>query len=314
MRAVFIKTQSLFIVLAGAAAAGGAIAGSPAIGIISASGHFTLERSVVWGNSTLFDGATVQTDRASSEMALRNGVKVQLAAASKATIFENRAVLQKGTGIASGAYEIDAAGLKVTTAGARMRVAVTDRVEVAALSGVARVTGSGGLLLAAIPAGRSMSFAPQAGVTGTVTRTGCLLYKDGHFILQDENTQEVSELTAPDAIMRTVRANTGNRVEVTGAMTGARSAVAVATTVMNVAVVTQKSEGGCLSVASALDARTDAPANAGTGSSSPASAQTPNTGGGGMSTGAKIAIVAVIAGGGAGAAIALAGKKSSTSP
>lgn len=311
MRAVFIKTQSFFVFFGALA-----WAGSPAIGIVTASGHFTLENSVVWGNSTLFDGATVATDRASSQMALRNGVKFELGAGSKATIFENRSVLQKGVGIAAGSYEIDAAGLKIRTEGARMRVAVTDRIEVASLSGVARVTGAGGFLLAAIPAGRSMSFSQQAGATGAVTRTGCLLYKDGHFILQDENTQEVSELTGSDSVLRDLRANTGNRVEVNGAMTGAKPAVTVATVVMSVNSVTQKSQGGCLSVAAALDARTEAPLAAGAG---PSSASTPmpatGGGGGGMSGTAKALLIGgIAAGAGAGAAIALSSKKSSTSP
>jgi hypothetical protein len=314
MRAVFIKTQFLFLALA-AMAGPAAFAGAPPIGIITASGHFTLESSVVWGNSTLFDGATVQTDRASSQMALRNGVKLELGAASKAKIFSNRTVLEKGTGIAAGNYEIDAAGLLIKSEGARMRVVVTDRIEVAALSGVARVSGTGGFLLASIPAGRAMSFSPQAGATATVARTGCLLYKDGHFILQDENTQEVSELSGSDPVIQNLRANTGNRVEVAGAMTGAKPAVTVASGVMSVNSVTQKSQGGCLSAAAALTAQTEAPAGAGSGSAAATPAATGGGGGGGLSTGAKAAIILGIAGGGgAAAALALAGKKSSTSP
>ena len=69
MKAVWIKTQFSFM-LTGAIA----LAGSPAIGIVTASGSFTLENSKVWGNSTLFDGSTVETSQASSSLALRNGV------------------------------------------------------------------------------------------------------------------------------------------------------------------------------------------------------------------------------------------------
>lgn len=310
MRAVFFKTQFLF-------AATVAMAGTSAIGIITASGHFTLENSVVWGNSTLFDGATVQTDAASSQMALHGGAKLELGAASKAQIFANRAELQKGVGIAAGSYEIDADGLKIHADGARMRVTVTDRVEVAALNGIARVTGSNGLLLAAIPAGHAMSFSPQAAATGGVTRTGCLVYKDGHFLLQDENTQEVSEVTGPDAAMQQIRANVGNRVQIGGTMSSARPAVSAATGVLSAAAVKVQSSGGCLSVASALDARTDVPAAANVPGSTSPSGPSPapsSGGGGGLSTGAKIGIVAAIAGAGAGVAIVLAERKSSTSP
>src|SRR5579859_4863926 len=69
---------------------------APAIGIVTASGHFNVEGSQVWGNATLFDGATVETSSASSELALRNGVQVQLGAGSRARIWQNRLVLEKG--------------------------------------------------------------------------------------------------------------------------------------------------------------------------------------------------------------------------
>jgi hypothetical protein len=292
---------------------------TPAIGIITASGHFALDSSRIWGNATLFDGATVQTDSASSSIALRNGTKLQLAAGSRARVWENRLLVEKGVGqiSAAPAYEIEAAGLTIHTAtpDARVRVAFNHTVEVASLSGAVRVTTSAGLLLAALPAGRAMLFDPQASNTGVVTRTGCLVYKDGHYILQDENTQEVIELSGPPAITQELQKNTGDRVEITGPVSGTRPAVSIATSAITVSKVTNKSSGGCLSVAAALNAQTEAPANASaasSGSAAPSGSSAPaHTG---MSTGAKIGIVAAIAGGGAGAAIALAGKKSSTSP
>ena len=111
--------------------------------------------------------------------------------------------------------------------------------------------------------------------------------------------------------MRDLRTNTGNRVQISGGTTSAKPAVAAATVSINVLMITVKSKGGCLSVASALDAQTDVPASAG---SPGGAAQVPKPTSGGMSTGAKIAIVAAVIGGGAGAALALAGKKSSSSP
>ncbi|HLH39696.1 MAG TPA: hypothetical protein VKX39_11160 [Bryobacteraceae bacterium] len=292
-----------------------AFAGDPVIGIATASGHFNVASSEVWGNTTLFDGATIQTGTASSELALRNGVKVQLGASSKARVFAHRVVLERGTGqvAAPASYEIDAAGLKIDAEGARVRVGLTDRIEVVSFSGAPRVTTQAGVLLAAIPAGRAMSFAMQAGSTGIVTRTGCLLYKDGHFILQDENTQEVAELSGSN-----LAANTGNRVTITGMASSNRPSVSPATVVVNVTAVKQESAGGCLSVASVLGAKAEAPEGAAGASPRPSTPPStpPATGGrGGLSTGAKTAIIVGIAGGaGAGAAIALAGKKSSTSP
>ncbi len=79
-----------------------------------------------------------------------------------------------------------------------------------------------------------MSFAIQQGsATGTITRTGCLLYKDGHYILQDENTQEVVELNGVAATARALQANTGNRVEVIGTAGATKPAVNIATSLLS---------------------------------------------------------------------------------
>ncbi len=293
-----------------------AFAGTPVIGIITASGHFTLERSVVWGNSTLFDGVTVETQGASSELALRNGAKLQLGAASRAKVWQNRLLLEKGVGQIAGpsSYGIEAGGLSVHAGSdnARVRVGMTDRIEVISIAGTARVMGRSGVLLAAIPSGRRMSFAMQAAENGVVTRTGCLLYKDGHYILQDENTQEVLEVSAPN-----LADNVGNRVEVTGATSSAKPAVAIATISLVATNVVQKSQGGCLSAASALDAKTEIapgsaaatdPLPAGAGAAAAVGAHT------GLSTGAIVGIVAAGGGAAAAAGVLAMGKKSSTSP
>jgi hypothetical protein len=284
-----------------------ATAASPAIGIVTASGHFTLDQSQVWGNATVFEGSVVETGSASSEVALRNGAKLQLAKDSRARILADRVVIEKGIGQISApeSFEVNAANLRIHSTG-RLRVNMGQTVEIASLAGSARVSSASGMLLAAIPAGRTMGFSPQA-ANGTVTRTGCLLFKDNHYIMQDENTQEVVELSGG----QNLGAQVGNRVEITGAASSAKPAVSIATLIVNVAAMTPKSSGGCLSVAANLNAQTEAVAAA--NPAQPA-AGTPKSGGGGMSTGAKVAIIVAVAGGGAGAAIALAGKKSSTSP
>jgi hypothetical protein len=155
-----------------------------------------------------------------------------------------------------------------------------------------------------------MNFAAQAAV-GVVTRTGCLLSKDGRYLIQDQSTQEILEVRGND-----LAAYVGNRVIMTGAASAVRPALSIATGVLNVTAIAQQEAGGCLSVASALGAQAE-PTNASAAAQPTAApaktppAATPKTG---MSTGAKVAIVAVVAGGGAGAAIALAGGKKSTSP
>jgi hypothetical protein len=299
-------------------AATSSIAKSPAIGVVTASGHFILDRSEVWGNATLFDGGKIETGAASSEAALRNGVKIQLASASSATVGESQLTLTKGTGQVSATedYQVSAGGLAIRSASGSSRVRVAwlagGAVEVTTLSGAARVANRAGLVLASIPAGRRMDFAMQA-ATGVVTRTGCLLYKDGRFLLQDQNTQEVLEIRG-DALA----AQVGNRVTISGTASALRPALAAASGIVNASTVTLQETGGCLSVAAALDAQTEVTnAAAATAPTQPAVAPAKATAPapkGGMSTGAKVAIIAVIGGGGAGAAIALAGGKKSTSP
>jgi len=245
-------------------------------------------------------------------------VTIQLASASSASVSEDRLMLWKGTGqvAAAESYEIEAGGLAIRSASGTGRVRVGwsagGEIEVSALSGSARVANAGtGVVLASIPAGRRMNFAMQAGAAGTVTRTGCLLYKDGHFLMQDQNTQEVVELLGQN-----LAANLGNRVTVTGTASNARPTLNIATSVLNATNVAAQQQGGCLSVAAALDAQTtvanppgpNAPPTPGT-----PQPPLPRAGGGGMSTGAKVAIVGAVVGGGVGAALALSGGKSSTS-
>jgi hypothetical protein len=279
----------------------------------------TVDRSPIWGNATLFEGTSVVTAEASGDLALRNGVRIQLAAQSQAVIGENRAVLEKGSGqISAGqAYEVQARGLTIHgDAGARMRVALhaSNVVEVTALLGKANVSGVGGVLLAAVPPGRAVAFAmpQQAGPAGsaTVMRAGCLLYKDMHFILHDDATNEVIELNGPDLGL-----NVGKSVQITGTPVAAKPAVKIATAVMTVSNVAPRSTGGCLVTAQALDALTQvpsaAPAPPATAAAAPPVAPAASTG---MSGGAKAAIIiAIAAGGGAGAYVALKPKKS-TSP
>jgi hypothetical protein len=204
----------------------------------------------------------------------------------------------------------------VTVDGARYRVGVRPdaRLEVAALTGNARVLGARGNLLAAIPVGRNMTFAMQQ----TVTRAGCLLYKGNGFILQVDDSPEVLQLAGGP-----LTENVGNRVTVTGALGANAPTISPATLILNVTALLLRAPGGCLTAAAALNAQTSVPttatpvtAAANPGGTPAASSSKPvaTVARSGMSTGAKIAIIGAVAGGGAGAALALGGKKSSTSP
>jgi hypothetical protein len=286
------------------------------IGLISASGPLTVDRAAAWGNATLFEGTSVATADASGDLALRNGVRIRLAAQSQAVIGENRARLEKGASQISArqAYEVEARGLRIAAgAGSRMLVALNapNEVQVTALAGKASVSDRDGVLLAAIPQGRGVAFAmpqepaPTPGPT-EVTRKGCLLYKEMHFILHDDATNEVIELNGQDLGL-----NVGKSVQITGAPTTVKPAVSIATSVMNVNNVAPQSAGGCLVVAQALDAQTSVPTAAAPSTPTSSTAPLAKTG---MSSGAKAAIIigVIAVGGGVGAVLALKGKKSTS--
>jgi hypothetical protein len=316
VKSLFLSALLFLSTLLGAAS----LSAAPAIGIVSASGHFTVGGSEVWGNATLFDGTVVQTTSASSELALRNGVKVQLAAGSRAQVYADRLVLDAGTGqVAQAApFEVDAGGLQVRGAGVRVGLGRT--IEIAALTGAAKVSGKGGVLLAAIPAGHRMNLAFQAAQSGTLTRSGCLVYRDAHFILQDDSTQEVVELNGN---AQDLSKNLGNRVEVKGTASGARPAVSIATSVLAVSAVSPQSEGGCLVVASNLNAQTEMPKEGASKAAAAAAGAAGGAAAGGAAAGAATgisagAVVGIVAGGGAAAGtaayFATRSSKSSTSP
>jgi hypothetical protein len=286
------------------------------IGIASASGHFTVEGAQVWGNSTLFEGSRVETTTASSELSLRNGVRVQLSAGSAARVWNNRLILERGIGqvTAPANFEVGAGSVNVLTSGSRFRVAFdrnsTQKLEVASLTGNARVMNADGNLLATIPAGRNVSFAMMQ----AIQRAGCLIYKGNKFLLAVDDAPDVIQLNGPD-----LAANVGNRVEITGTASTERPSVEPAGSVLNVTGVAPRSVGGCLTAAASINGQTTVTPNAttpttaaGNTTASPAqSTQAAKTGG--LSKGAKIGIIAAVGGGGAGAAFALAGKKKSTS-
>ncbi len=132
------------------------LSGAPvSIGLISANGPLTVNHAAAWGNATLFEGTSVATAEASGDLALRNGVRIQLAAQSQAKIGEAQEVLEKGSSQvnAKQAYEVQARGLKIAApAGSRVMIALkqANSVEVTAVAGGARVSDHAGLLLASI--------------------------------------------------------------------------------------------------------------------------------------------------------------------
>src|SRR5580704_1419715 len=168
------------------------IAAAPAVGTVTARGSFTIDASTITGNATLFEGNEIETGKASSQLQLNNGARMQLAADSRGIVYRDRLVLEKGTSlIHSGAnFQVEANSLRILpseTAGAQVSIRQSGTVEVAALSGPVRVTAANGVLLANLQEGKTLDFTPDStGPATPTTVTGCLESSSGKFLLADE--------------------------------------------------------------------------------------------------------------------------------
>ena len=280
------------------------LAAGPAIGIATAQGSFQLDRARVSGNATLFEGALVETAEASSRLQLHGGTRFELAPESRAKVYGKRLALEQGVGEmeTSSAYQLEARTLRIATAEpksiVRVRVDGDKAVLVEALKGPVRVYNRSGLLVANVKAGSTLSFQPQAAADDAFQMEGCLLRKDGKFVLADQTGNQVVEVRGADLAQQV-----GNRVAVSGVAVSGATPVAGASQVIELRKIDPVSTGGCLAVASQIGAESPRPPGA------------PKAAGEKKShTGAIIAGVAVAgAGGGIAVAVCCKGKKS-TSP
>src|ERR1051325_5711402 len=89
--------RSIFSLIAsGCLLVAGAVPNS--IGFVRSTGDFRVDGSTVRGNSTLFDGSVIETVTARSVVQLDIG-QLTLAPASRARIFHDRAILEKGAAL-----------------------------------------------------------------------------------------------------------------------------------------------------------------------------------------------------------------------
>ncbi|MCP5116258.1 MAG: hypothetical protein GY953_35975 [bacterium] len=240
------------------------MAAQPAIGVAVASGSFHLDEDRVSGNGTLFEGSTVVTGQASSQLRLTDGIQMQLASSSQGTVYRDRLVLERGTGQLENArdYRIEAMGLEIVSedpqSAARVKVDDDNLVEVAALRGALRVTNGDGILLAALPAGRALAFdATKAGASAPSAVAGCVKESDGHYLLSDETAGLTVELRGEG-----LEAAVGHQVAVTGVVVPSVQPVDGASQVLQVSSLKQLSSR-CSSKAAAATAAGAAAVGAG---------------------------------------------------
>jgi hypothetical protein len=277
-------------------------AGTP-IGMAVANGSFLVDHSRVWGNTTLFDGSVIETATAQSEVQLNGGVTMRLASDSRATVYQNKLILESGYGQLQSAapYEIQARSLQISPARpdsvARVKLEGASKVTVAALRGDVRVLNAAGLLVANVEAGKSLDFEPQtAGAAAPTRACGCLLEKSGKTIMVEQTTNVILELQGLG-----LERELGNRVEITGVAASSPVSVSGASQLIKVAAVKGVSKGGCTGIARKVGATTVAAgtatavvgAAAGAGSAAGAGAA---AGAAAASAGIGVGTIAVIGG------------------
>jgi hypothetical protein len=177
-----------------------ALAGTSAIGTVSARGDLRVDGYTVRGNATLFDGTAVETDHASATLHLAKGTEIKLANDSRGTLYSDRLVLLRGATElnTSNAFLLEASDLRVTADAPNTKGIVmlspANTVEVAAVAGELKVTDDGGTVLARVSPGSAASFPGQAGpglAAGEVQDVvGLVSVQNGNYYLTTaDNTQ-----------------------------------------------------------------------------------------------------------------------------
>lgn len=172
-------TRNVFLtlVVASAFSAAGSFAATPAIGVATAVGAFSVNNASITGNVDVFDGTALRTTIAPGDVHLGNGVAVRLATRSAGTVFGDHMVLREGAVRVTNfdQYPIEVHDLEVQAddAGATAIVRVTPKtIEVASIGGSVNVT-DGGAMLTRVAAGTKMSFQNQnSGANNSQTQPG----------------------------------------------------------------------------------------------------------------------------------------------
>ncbi len=153
-------------------------AATPAIGVASAFGSFTVNSTTANGNSSIYDGSQVNTGATASQIFLQGGPSVMLATNTGATIYNDHLVLSQGAVRVDnmGKYDVQALGYRVTADDPNAQAAVRLRegsVEIASMTGVVKVFDSNGAMLTRMGAGTASSFKTgQTGASGSDSNSG----------------------------------------------------------------------------------------------------------------------------------------------
>jgi hypothetical protein len=199
-----------------------AVAAPTVIGVVRAPGDFLVDQATVSGNSTVFDGATIETGRVRSEATLKTGETLALGADSRARIFSDRVILERGLAELRNAtrYRIETplVAIRAGSTGGTVLAGVDagGQVRVASITSGAEVRNREGVLVARLLPGTALNLAAQAaGASAPVRMTGVVTVKNGVYLLTDATTHVTVELKGSD-----LKKYVGKRVSITGTPSG----------------------------------------------------------------------------------------------
>lgn len=234
------RYTSLAIVTA-AFSFGMATAATPAIGVALSEGTIVVNEAQTPGNATVFNGTTLQTQRTSSQVRLKDGAQVRFDLDSRGTLFSDHVDLKQGSARISD-YSANANGLSVRASGdASANVTMKGKViEVAALTGNVQVFNAAGMNVANLAPGRALDLRPLDGAKDASSLTGCPVKSGNDFLLTDEASNVTAQL-------RGGAVKVGTRVHVTGELVPNAKPVKPATQVIAV-TETSAAGGACAPV------------------------------------------------------------------
>jgi len=219
-----------------------------AIGFVRSSGEFNVDGSQTRDNATLFNGAVVETSVSASHSTLRDGTRLDLGTASRARVYSDHELLERGTTQVHGAshYQVIASNLQVfSTEPFRVSITQPGHVKVVALDGYAEVKNAKGTLVAMVMPGSPLEF-QEAGASAPSQVSGCLQREGTHYILRDTTTNTVIELIGTD-----LDKYVGKQVTVTGSVDSSVTPAPGATQVIQVTNLKAGSGTGCKPIAAA---------------------------------------------------------------
>jgi hypothetical protein len=201
-----LRSLSIGIFLASAVRIMGAdMTSLTAIGLVRASGEFSIDGSWIRDNSTVFDGSVISTTHAASHVVLEDGTRIDLGLDARGRIYRDHVAIERGLAQISTSkrYAVVAGKIRIDSP-QRSLVLVTDsgKAVVTAVQGVTEVNNRRGVLVAMVSPGRTLEFSDADTSAEDAAIAGCLERvesKSGdritvHYVLQDQTTHVVAEV------------------------------------------------------------------------------------------------------------------------